>query len=193
MKRYFAALIVILILFIIESCSAPTYVTSWSDPNFKGKNVKKVLVIALVNDLDYRKAYEDALVKELKSDGVNALRSLEVLNFTKKYTDEEFGKLLNDGNYDGLLTVKYVDTDVKKRIHPSVTFFDYYWGTVYRYPAYVEKHKTVKMEVSLFSPHSRTPIWYATTKTYDAYGIDDLASSLADEITVNLSESGFIK
>jgi hypothetical protein len=49
------------------------------------------------------------------------------------------------------------------------------------------------MEVSLFSPKSKTPIWYATTKTWDASDIDDLSSSLAKEVTADIKESGFIK
>jgi hypothetical protein len=195
MKKYIFALTAIVLAFILESCSAPTYVTSWVDPNFKGKQVKKVMVIALVKDVDYRRAYENNLTYELAKENITAISSLAILNFQKKYSNEEIGEILQNGNYDGLITIKYLETDIKKRIRPAVTFVDYYWGgvSVFSRPGYVEKHKIVKMEVSLFSPKSKTPIWYATTKTRDATDINDLASSIADEITSNLKENGFVK
>jgi len=181
--------------FLIESCSAPTTVTSWSDPVFKGKQFKKILVLALVKNFDFRKAYENQIALNLTKEGVNAVNSVTVFNFEKKDSAEELGKSLQDGNYDGLLIVKYLETDVNKRIHPAVSFYDYYWGgiSVFSRPGYYESHKTVKMEVSLFSPQSKTPVWYATTKTWDASGIDDLSSSLAKEVTADIKESGFIK
>jgi hypothetical protein len=195
MKKYLIVLVFVMSAFLIESCSAPTTVTSWSDPVFKGKSVKKVMVLAMVKNVDFRKAYENQIALDLTKEGVDAVNSLAVFNFEKKYSAEELGRTLQDGNYDGLLVVKYLETDVNKRIHPSVAFYDYYWGgtSTFSRTGYYESHKTVKMEVSLFSPKSKTPIWYATTKTWDASDIDDLSSSLAKEVTADIKESGFIK
>ena len=195
MKKYLIVLVIVISAFLIESCSAPTTLTSWTDPAFKGKRVKKVMVLAMVKNIDFRKAYENQIALNLTKEGVDAVNSLTVFNFEKKYSAEELGRTLQDGNYDGLLIVKYLETDVNKRIHPTVAFYDFYWGgtSVFSRPGYYESHKTVKMEVSLFSPKSKTPIWYATTKTQDASDIEDLSSSLAKEVTADIKESGFIK
>jgi hypothetical protein len=195
MKNPLLIIFIILSIYIFESCSAPTYLTSWVDPKFKGKKFKKIMVIALVKDADFRKSYENSLSLDLTHEGVIAINSTTLLNFDTKYTSEDIGRILQDGKYDGLLTLRYVDTDVQKLIHPNIAFFDYYWNwvSVYNVPGYVEKHKTVKMEVSLFSPLSKTPVWYGTTRTRDASGVDELSISIADEVTNNLIDNGLIK
>lgn len=177
--------------FVLSSCTAPTYITNWRDANYTGQ-FKKVLVVALIKDLEFRKAYENNLVSVLKENGVTGVASLNQLPYDKQISKSELEKVVTDGGYDGLLIMQYQGTKTTNEINYS--YYDYYSRWYSGYPGtYIESHKTVKMESRLFSADKKKPVWVGQTKTIDAYSAGELAKSVADEIVANLQSENLIK
>lgn len=192
-------LIILLSLFIasslFQSCSAPTSISSWVDNDYKGGVFKKVLIVALIKDDAYRKVYEEKISNALKGEGVNAVNSIVVMNSDRKYSKEEIASVLKIGNYDGLMTLKYLKTTIEKRVYPSRTYVDdYLWGPeLISTPGYIEKHKSIKMEATLYSVKIKSPVWAGQSKTRDANSVQELATSLAGEIKSELKFYKMVK
>lgn len=195
MKKKSVLIRLILIAFfssIIFSCTAPTDLTSWKDATYN-KKFSKVLVVALIKDLEFRKAYENQLVYALKTEGVTAASSLTLLPYNEPVTKSDLDKLVTDGKFDGLMILKYQGTKTIDVVRSS--YYDYYsdWYGYQRGPAYIERHQTVKMENILFSVEQKKAVWAGQTKTRNAWNADELAKSVSDEIIISLKEEKLIK
>jgi hypothetical protein len=190
MKKKKVLIKLILIAFfssLIFSCTAPTDLTSWKDANYN-KQFKKMLVVALIKDLEFRKAYENQLVSSLKLEGVSASSSLTQLPYNDAVSKKDLEKLVDDGKYDGLMILKYQGTKTTDVVRAN--YYDYYydWYGYQSGPAYIERHQTVKMENILFSVEKKKAVWAGQTKTHNAWNADELAKSVSDEIIISLKK-----
>lgn len=194
-KKIVLFISLISLTYLFTSCSASVSLTSWKDPNYKGPGFSKILVMAVYKDLAFRKAYETQVANSLKEAGVQAVTSMSVLSPDTKYTNKELDDIFTQNSVDGLLTLKYTGTTVTKILHPGYTYYQYYYNAyeVIRQPGYIEKHRSVNVECSLFSTSGGKAVWIAQTKTSNYTSLNDLASSLASEITDNLKADGVIK
>lgn len=185
-------IILLTVPFIFFSCTASTDLVNWRDASYN-KKFKKILVVALIKDMEFRKAYEGVVSQSLLADSVSASSSLNLLSYGSQISKSELDKVLIDGKYDGLMIMKYEGTKTTDIVRTN--YYDYY-GSWYNYqsgPAYIERHKTVNMETILFSVEKKKPVWAGQSKTRDAYSPYDLAQSVADEIVLNLKQEKLIK
>ena len=187
-KKTFLLFSLITISIYFYSCSASVQLTSWKDPNSAGVKFSKIMVIAVVKDLAYKKAYEYETVKSLKEAGVNAVPSMEVFSPNKDYTEKEMIDIVNKNNINGVLTLKYTGTKIQKIVYGGMSYYQYYYDgeSVLTSPSYVEQHKIANVECSLFSTSSGNAVWIAETKTSNYVSLKDLASSLADNVTADM-------
>lgn len=191
MKKLNLSIKIILIFIgssILFSCTAPTDLTNWRDASYT-KKFKKVLVVALIKDLEFRKAYEGYVSQGFIDEGITSQGSLNLLPFNSKISKADLETVLFDGKYDGLILMKYKGTNEGERVH---SYYDYY-DSWYSSPAYIEKYKIVNMETALFSVEKKKLVWVGESKTRYAYSADMLAQSIADEIILNLKEEKLIK
>jgi cellobiose-specific phosphotransferase system component IIB len=177
---------------ILLSCSASTTLTSWKDPYY-AKKVSKICVFTLIKDIEVRKTFETEIAYSLKQIGVPAITSMSILAPKVKYTNEQMQKMFEDHNVDAILTLKYSGTK-ETTVHYS-GFYDWYsWGWGYMYsPGYTEVYRSVKVGCTLFSVSSGKEIWIASTRTENYWSLDDLASSLGDELAYNLHADKMVK
>src|ERR1700741_2603563 len=61
--------------FLVAACASTTLSNSWSNPDYKGPPLKKVMVVGVSNQPALRRTFEDEFVKELKAAGVDAVAS----------------------------------------------------------------------------------------------------------------------
>jgi len=181
----------VMISVIMFSCTAPTYLTNWRDANYT-KKFNKILVVALIKDLEFRKAYEEKVSLALIEDSVTAIKSLNLLPYKDEISKADLEKVVVEGKYDGLMILKYGGTTTTDVSYNS-SYYDYYHSWYGGYGGYIERHKTVKMETILFSVEKKKPVWAGQTKTYDAWNADELAQSIATEIVANLKQESLIK
>jgi hypothetical protein len=197
MKNIKETLFLLLLIFtstLFLSCSASVDLTYWKDPNYKGTKFSKIMVLAIVKNLEYKKALEYKVASSLKEAGLNAVPSMELMSPESDYSQDEMIGIMSKNSIDGILTLKYTGSKLRKQYY-SGGFYDYYyggrgyWGT----PGYIEYYKEVRIECRLFPPTLDNSIWIATTKTTNYTGLNNLASSLGDAITKNLVEAKLIQ
>ncbi len=179
----------------IFSCETPTKLHSWIDSTYNGGYINNILVMAIVKDLEYRTAYENEVVNQLSERDIHSVQSLKILSPTKTYSEEDFDTILTQNKLESIIFIKYLGTEVEKVDNKGKTFYKYYKKTLkstFR-SGYYEIHRTVIVEISLFTANNGKIIWSATAKTTNAIDVNDLANSLAKEIIKNLEEKKLIK
>lgn len=116
MKKF---LILLMIAFALFSCGTNTsIVNSWRDPKITvaQENFKKVLVVALVKDEASRRVTENRIAAS------NEIfkTSYQYLNETTKgLTQDQKLKILQDENFDGVITLRLVSTEKETEYVPG--------------------------------------------------------------------------
>ena len=123
--------ILILLLFIsIAGCSSSELIENWKNPDIETFEAQKVLVLAMSNDVENRRIFEDRLVSQLKEKGVNAVNSDEFFSpeFTSRpRTEEELDALENEmllEGFDAILVSKIIGSEDRKTLVQTYKEFD---------------------------------------------------------------------
>ena len=182
-----------LITFILVSCSASVHMTYYKDTDFNGK-FSRIMVLGIIKDQDYRKAYENEIVKSLQSTGNDAVPGLSVFSSGVDYTENEAADMISKNQIDGILTLKY--TKAKNTVvFPKGTFYNYFHDgfEVLKNSNYTEDDTTLNVACTLFDVKTGKAVWISTTRTSGYYNLHNMGSTLGDAITKNLRESKLIK
>ena len=182
MKRIFVVLTAIL----LYGCgTSSTIVSSWRDPKITvaQEHFKKVLVVALVKDEASRRVAENRIAAS------NPIfkTSYQYLNeTTKQLTQEQKLKILQDENFDGVVTMRLVSIDKETNYVPGTYTGMYYGGFdglysgMYGYgfgnwygmyspafydPGYYQETTSYMVETNIFSLKENKLIWTGTTKS----------------------------
>lgn len=192
--KYYKFLAVLLFPIIFQACTATSYITDWRDPSFSG-TIKKVMVVALMKDFEYRLSYESEIVNILKEAGLDAETSMNLMGVENKLSKEELIYILEKGNFDALLAVKYTGSKSYKTYMPFGSFYSWYSsGFDFMYSSgYVERHTQVNTEAILYTKSSEDAVWFASIETTNAYSREDLTKSLALKIANSLIDNAIIK
>lgn len=177
------------------SCSTETTLFTWKSPEAKFDSLKNILVMGLIKDIEYRDAYEKGITTSLESNGIKCTPALSVLSPAKKYTDEELQQIITNKGFNGIMFLKYQGTKVDKTTSSGKTYTKYYKRFVNSTSSkrYIEEHKTVFMEISLFDASSGEVIWMGSAKTIDVDSPQELAESLSQELIKGLRKDGVIQ
>lgn len=114
-----STLLLFVFALILQSCvSIDT--TSYSDPDFMGKQYNKLCVYSVDQNLNKRKLIENIFVKELKENGIDALEGSNLFPPTREWQETDFQSQLTKFGYDGFLKIEIVDENIKERVTPQV-------------------------------------------------------------------------
>lgn len=182
-------------IFLFNACSTTTTITSWQENPSEEKPYKKVFVMVLIRDLEYRIIMENKIVSELNKAGIQAVQSLKKLSPVERYVKDDFDTLLQKNNFDGFLMIKYEGSIEEKVKRDGIKYYKYYrkFSRPIRRKGYIESHKIIILESVLFSVLSEKNIWAATTKTKDSSGPEDLSESFCLAILNDLKDKKVLK
>jgi hypothetical protein len=194
-KILFLSIIFPVVIFVFSSCSTSTSLTSWKNNPEKECSFRKILVMVLIKDLEYKTSLESRLVSDLNKAGINSVKSLDVLSPVEKYSKDDLDSVLQKNNFDGLLTMKYEGSLIENEKRNGIKYYKYYrkFFKPIRRKGYIESHKTVIFESILFSAETENNIWVATTKTKDSSDSEDLALSVSEALIKDLIKNKLIK
>ncbi|WP_158969150.1 hypothetical protein [Paraglaciecola sp. L3A3] len=179
----------ILMLLAISSCSTTKSVATWTDHEYNGGPLKKIVVIGVFKNLSSRKEFEEKIAKKIsENSGVEAVPSLRFLTPGVKYEHKSMEKMFSEKGFDGILIVRTKSVDnistyvpggnslvrnVQRLNYPS--YHNYYlvtWKTV-REPAYFDESYIVSTESSLFLNSNDKMIWTMEKRTEENYRAED--------------------
>lgn len=179
----------ILIVSVISACSTTTNVAAWTDSEYKGGPLKKIVVVGVFKNLFSRREFEEKIAKKLnKNSNIEAVPSLQFLAPGMKYEHKNMEKIFSEKGFDGILivrtkSVKNVSTyvpggntlirNVQRINYPS--YHNYYlvtWKTV-REPDSFDEAYVVSTESSLFLNSNDKMIWTMEKSTKEKYSAED--------------------
>lgn len=203
----------LLLFAILMGCSSSntTIVNSWKDPStsIASEQFKKVLVVALLKD-DVTRRVVETKFQEYNPGFKPSYNFLHI--GSKDMTQEMLVKLLNIEKFDGVVTLRLVDTKQEMDYVPGMNSNIYYntpyygaygayggmFGGWYNYysPYYYDTGYYVEntyyfIETNIFSLKEDKLIWSGTTKSYNvAEHIDETATNTIDAIVKQMQKDG---
>ncbi|MFH6996757.1 hypothetical protein ACHRVZ_02430 [Flavobacterium sp. FlaQc-57] len=208
MKKYLILFIAVLAL---SSCgSNTTIVNSWRDPNITvaQEHFKKVLVVALVKDEASRRTAENRIAAS------NPIfkTSYQYLNeTTKQLTQEQKLKILQDENFDGVVTMRLVSKEKENNYVPGSYTGMYYGGFdglyagMYGYgfgnwygmyspyfydPGYYQETTSYMVETNVFSLKENKLIWTGTTKSEYVNDLGSTVDAIMEAVIKEMRKDG---
>ncbi|MFH7015317.1 hypothetical protein [Flavobacterium sp. FlaQc-47] len=208
MKKY---LILLMMTFALFSCGTNTsIVNSWRDPKITvaQENFKKVLVVALVKDEASRRITENRIAAS------NEIfkTSYQYLNeTTKSLTQEQKLKILQDENFDGVITLRLVSTEKETEYVPGSYTGMYYGGFdgvytgMYGYgfgnwygmyspnfydPGYYQETTSYMVETNVFSLKENKLIWTGTTKSDYVTDLGSTVDAIMQTVVAEMRKDG---
>lgn len=132
---------------LLTNCASVKLSDSWTSNDFEKTKNKKMLIVARSDDKEVRKTYEDELVKQLKTENINAVSALNMfpdLKENKNISETDKSRIVKQFTDAGIETimlialkdtkVTYVDNGVSSSSDPMIynkgkyglSFADYY-------------------------------------------------------------------
>lgn len=211
MKKLFIALSLV----VLAGCSSGTsIVSSWRDPDTTTakEEFKKIMVVALIKDEATRRIVENRIT----AIGPKFHSSYNLLNGTNlDLTKEQKLKILQDENYDAVISMRLVDTQKEKDYVPGTNTSIYYGGMGYGYggmygygfgnwygmysttyydPGYYQETTYYMVETNVFSLKANKLVWTGTTKSSNTSSQDLglLTDSIIATVITEMKKDGFI-
>ncbi|HEY6142670.1 MAG TPA: hypothetical protein VIV55_04470 [Flavobacterium sp.] len=211
MKKFFIALS---LAFLVSCSSGTTIVSSWRDPstNTAKEEFQKIMVVALIKDEATRRVAENRIT----AIGPKFNSSYNLLNGTNlDLTKEQKLKILQDENYDAVVTMRLVDTTKETDYVPGTNTSIYYGGIGYGYggmygygfgnwygmyspvyydPGYYQETTYYMVETNVFSLKANKLVWTGTTKSSNTSSQDLglLVDSIIATVMIEMKKDGFI-
>jgi hypothetical protein len=204
---HFTVIFHLFVLLLLSGCSSTKLVTSWSDPNFAGEPIQKVLVVGSMKNDIQRKMYESQFVERISKDGITGIPAHSVIaDSGKPYSEQAIREAVAKTGADAAIIACLADIEKKQRYVPPTyeyePMFGYrrgfhnYYGMSYRYvstPGYTTTDTIVRLETTVFSTSSGKMIWAGTTRSFNPSSAEGMVKKNADLIVKDMRESGLLR
>ena len=200
MKRW---LTLVYICALAAACGATTnLVKTWRDPTYTGRNVKRVLVIALTPNQHNRQVFEYAMASRLQAMKYQPFTGYDLLPRDQMADRAAIADAVKRNGIEIVLVSKLVSVQTETEYVPpagapppgAYGFYPYYsagYATVYS-PGYVQEKQVVYLETNAYDAQKEQLIWSGISKTFDYSSIENISESVADKITRTLVDQGVI-
>jgi hypothetical protein len=196
------------LLFLMSCASNMKY--TWTTEGYQGRKYDKILVIAQSSTKQGRLNAENAIVKVLTKEGVNATNSMSIFPPTESVQDvseDDIEKRILSGGYDGVLVSSLVDSKTRDVREGGGTYsqpMGYGYGRGIRRgyvhmqePEYYRQEKTYVLETQLFDAADKATkesvVWSGQSELTDPSSAESAAKSYSKKLVKTLLESGVIK
>lgn len=163
--------VLMLLFFMLVSCSSIRFVDSWRNNEIKAFQPNKLLIVGITDNLTARTIFEESLRDEFLKRNIKAEVSFLIFDaaFTNsKKTEEEINKMIekiaNEG-FDAVLITAVKGIDEKRSYNQDYYATGYKWThfgnyyfrfqDVYYTPNYYDSYKVYHIETSIYNIKSQ--------------------------------------
>lgn len=207
MKKYFILLIAV---FAFSGCGSNTaIVNSWRDPDvtIAQEEFKKVLVVVLVKDEASRRIAENRIA----ANNPVFKTSYQYLDAASTLTKEQKLKVLQDENFDGVISMRLVSKEKETTYVPGTYTGLYYGGFdgmytgMYGYgfgnwygmyspafydPGYYQETTSYMVETNVFSLKQNKLIWTGTTQSQYVTDLGQTVDAIMQAVVKEMRKDG---
>lgn len=183
-------------------CSTSRIENAWVDPTATPQSfeLKRVLVVAAVNDGAIRRATEDALVNVLRSGARGQSGELAAEPSYRLLSDRDLldaataRHKVDAAGYDGAVLISFVSSQQRVTVDPPMYGGGGFWGP-YGYGASmydagsVRTDTILKLQVSIYSLTESRMLWSGVSSTLNPSKIDKLVVDVADAVREELRKN----
>ena len=180
-------------------------VHSWVLTGHPMPQLRKVLVIALLENYLIRQHFEDEMEKLLAKSGVQGIRSHMVLPPRNELMEGELKQRIKEADYDAVLVIRpkafrkeTVEVGTKSVYMPPPFYQNLwpYWDMAFKqYSAkgsYLKENTMVSAEFNLYSTKDETLLWSGETDTVYSENFEKLAMEYASALVKQLKKDKVI-
>ncbi|MFN8252757.1 MAG: hypothetical protein U0V75_12870 [Ferruginibacter sp.] len=211
MKRtVFSAVIITASILLLASCNSTRLTSAWKAPEAGTAHFNKILVIGITGnkERELRTAIENALVKQLSSQGVTAASSMEQFGpkSFRSLNEEQAVKMVNDNGFDGVIVVALLDkkkdrnytpgyvtstpyTVIRNRWHGNYSVL---YDRVYT-PGYYSTTTDYTLEASFYKTRGDKLLYSAEAKSFDPNSPKDLAGDFSKKLVKDMMQKDVIR
>ena len=205
-------LVYIIFLILIISCTTQTKITGiWNDENYKTEDFKKISVLAITPNAEYRDIFEDIIAKKLIEIGYTAVSGSVIINqeMVKLKDKKSLEKALLKESIDAAIVISLLDIKedtyyVENYSEPYRpysyglhygSFYDYYYYNYDRVysPGYYQTTKEIFLESNFYSLISDKLVQTIQSETIDPTDVSDLAESYSSTLVQQLLSESILK
>jgi hypothetical protein len=194
------------IAFILFTGCAATSIISYTDPDYRAVQFKKILVVANTNKLGDRLNLENRMVEVLDTNGIKAITSYSIFPPTREFTDSLKEDLMIGNKIDGCLMIYFgekgieqvqipiIGSKTKGTVTNNSRGADYESQTTYIGGQILDK-PYAEFEIKLFDVINGRMAWIASSFTGgNAYAnFNTVYNSFCDKIVDKLSQDNLIR
>ncbi|RKH07173.1 hypothetical protein D7V97_21590 [Corallococcus sp. CA053C] len=174
-------------MLLAAGCASTSVGKTWKSPALaQHPSVKKVVVVAMVPSEATRQQLEQELVAKLSEEGVQAVKSSDVLPAGAKPDKDTLRSAIEGQGYDSVLVARFAGIHEEVNPDPAMSYYDYYgaYGTDYSVT------EEARMQVSLFDARGENGqlLWSTNTKTYESSDVHKEVPGLAEAIVKSMTK-----
>lgn len=201
MKSFPKVILVLVITFSFLGCTPVTKLTeTWKDPNYAGKKIENVLVIAIAKKAGKRNLFENEFVQQFNNYGVAAHPSAAILPKETKINRAAVEAAIQGAGIDSVFVMKLIEVKEEEVYTPPQMNYGAhgYMGHMVNpmpdtyMPGYYSMLINVRLETTLYETAKGELVWSAVSETYNPESAEQLLSSYKKKIMKDLKKKGFI-
>jgi hypothetical protein len=183
------------------SQSRTTIPGAWRNTDFSGEPFTSFFVIGIGRNDEYRRLYEDSMVRALTAQGAAARASYESFPETEKLDRARVLVAIEQAGYDAVVIAR-LDSVNEQQVYvparPKTSSDEYMGGYDEKYavnsePAHYEKRTTYRVETSVYSIHEALLAWVAYSDTVDPESVEELIGAVSTNLARRMKADGLIR
>jgi hypothetical protein len=201
----FLALFTILTLASVPLIADSKIVYRWVLTGLPMPRLKKILVIAVIENYLIRQEFEDQMEKLLAKSGVEGIRSHMVLPPRNEMMEGELKQRIKESSLDAVLVIR--PKSVRKETEEVITggiyvpppgYYSFwpYWSTAsgnfYPTSSYTKENTVVRAEFNLYNTKDEKLLWSGETDTLYSKDFDKLGKEYAQMLIKQLKRDKVI-
>ena len=200
------------IMGVVLGCGGSvSLVNVWTDPGYHGNNIDNILVVGMAPREQTRSIFEYQLTNVFKTNGVNAMASLDAMPKDVEISKEAFTKYFKDHDLDAVLITGLLRADTSQTYVPGYSYYvpghSYayssgyhrdYWGyyhshwRMYHEPGYYKETRKYMIESTLYETTKGNIIWRGISKTVNPDNIMIVIEDLSKTLVKRLGKDGLV-
>ena len=180
---------------LLVACGGTKLTTTQVDDARREKPVSDILVIAITYEKELRHSFEDKFVEQLKTAGIEAVSSADVIPISEKQQLEKDAilKAVNEFENDAVIITHMVGVEEKEIITraPSRGYYGHYlwaYGNTHE-PGYSSTRITVRLATNLYDVKTEKLIWSGKSETLRPDSINQIIDDVIKAVIKDLQKN----
>lgn len=184
-----------------KSQARTTIPAAWRNPEFSGVPFSKLFIIGVARNGEYRRLYENSLVRALEGEGTVAQASSTLFPEDEELDGVQLLEAVKSGGFDAVVITRLKSVDEEPVFVPGnpPTSSDLYMAgydeayAVNGDPGYYEMALKYRLETALYSARDAIVVWVVDSETTDPNSVDDIIQSVSALIAKQLKAEALIR